>query len=571
MWWRLTAQRLLVERQDKSVIAVLETLVRNGAAAEGRMHALWTLEGLHALEAGPVLTTLNDASPAVREQAVRLAEHYLSDVKIARKLSQMTTDEDDQVQFQVACTLGQLPPAKSFEPLRKIGMSHLQDSWFQIAVLTAAAENADRWFRSTVEDRNFVKDPGEGKDQFLKRIAGILGARQKNSEIQEILAVIGRSAPREGEWWQVAGLQGLADGMKRGSQGRMEFSAAIQQRLLKLVETPSPAISSAALELATSGQLADSPQLRLLVRKASKVVRNSQSTTAERAHAASILGLDPTQSALPLLSEIFTAQQPEEVQLAVARSLLAMPEGKATQMVLDNWAMYTPRLREIVLAELLRHPDRVVMLLDATESGKVQLTSLSRSTMGKLYRVGMRDPRVAKRLHTLFAKVSNDRGAVMQKYQDAAKISGNAQRGIEVFRKNCSECHQIGNIGIKLGPDLATVTNQSKEELLTNILDPNANIAAGYEEYMIRTADGQLITGVMANQSATAVTLRRRKGEQDTVLRSNIAELRALTVSAMPENLEESIDLQQMSDLLGFLKSLGTVKTASTAPNVHAN
>jgi hypothetical protein len=56
MWWRLTAQRLLVERQDKSVIAVLETLVRNGAAAEGRMHALWTLEGLHALEAGPVLT-----------------------------------------------------------------------------------------------------------------------------------------------------------------------------------------------------------------------------------------------------------------------------------------------------------------------------------------------------------------------------------------------------------------------------------------------------------------------------------------------------------------------------------
>jgi putative heme-binding domain-containing protein len=351
----------------------------------------------------------------------------------------------------------------------------------------------------------------------------------------------------------------------------MEFSAAIQQSLLKLVETPSPAISSAALELATSGQLADSPQLRLLVRKASKVVRDSQSTAAERAHAASILGLDPTQSALPLLAEIFTAQQPEEVQLAVARSLLAMPEGKATQLVLDNWAMYTPRLREIVLAELLRHPDRVVMLLDATESGKVQLTSLSRSTMGKLYRVGMRDPRVAKRLHTLFAKVSNDRGAVMQKYQDAAKISGNAQRGMEVFRKNCSECHQIGNIGIKLGPDLATVTNQSKEELLTNILDPNANIAAGYEEYMIRTADGQLITGVMANQSATAVTLRRRKGEQDTVLRSNIAELRALTVSAMPENLEESIDLQQMSDLLAFLKSLGTVKTASADPNVHAN
>ena len=86
-----------------------------------------------------------------------------------------------------------------------------------------------------------------------------------------------------------------------------------------------------------------------------------------------------------------------------------------------------------------------------------------------------------------------------------------------------------------------------------------------------RFPDGQLITGVMANQSATAVTLRRRKGEQDTVLRSNIAELRALSVSAMPENLEESINLQQMSDLLEFLKSLGTVKNASATANVRAN
>src|SRR5262249_14073686 len=108
-------------------------------------------------------------------------------------------------------------------------------------------------------------------------------------------------------------------------------------------------------------------------------------------------------------------------------------------------------------------------------------------------------------------------------------------------------------------------------ELLTNILDPNVNVAAGYEEYMIRTADGQLITGVMANQSATAVTLRRRKGEQDTVLRSNIAELRALTVSAMPDNLEESINLYQMSDLLEFLKSVETFKTGSADPTPHVN
>lgn len=73
--------------------------------------------------------------------------------------------------------------------------------------------------------------------------------------------------------------------------------------------------------------------------------------------------------------------------------------------------------------------------------------------------------------------MSSDRSALIEKYRAAAGGSGNAQRGMELFRKNCADCHQVGNIGVKLGPDLATVTNQTKEDLLTNILDPNANIA----------------------------------------------------------------------------------------------
>jgi putative heme-binding domain-containing protein len=109
---------------------------------------------------------------------------------------------------------------------------------------------------------------------------------------------------------------------------------------------------------------------------------------------------------------------------------------------------------------------------------------------------------------------------------------------------------------------LLTLTNQSKDELLSNILDPNASIAAGYEEYLVQTADGRMITGVIANQNATSVTLRRSKGEEDTVLRSAISEMRALTVSSMPENLEEGISLEQMKDLLEYLKTAGAPKTA---------
>jgi putative heme-binding domain-containing protein len=110
-----------------------------------------------------------------------------------------------------------------------------------------------------------------------------------------------------------------------------------------------------------------------------------------------------------------------------------------------------------------------------------------------------------------------------------------------------------------VGPDLASVTNRTREDLLLQILDPNAYITPGYEEYIMETTDGRLITGVIAKETATSVTLRRSEGEEDTLLRSNIASLRSSSVSLMPENLETGITLQGMADLLQYLKSLGTI------------
>jgi putative heme-binding domain-containing protein len=60
----------------------------------------------------------------------------------------------------------------------------------------------------------------------------------------------------------------------------------------------------------------------------------------------------------------------------------------------------------------------------------------------------------------------------------------------------------------------------TKGYLLTQILDPNGSIAPGYEEYIIETAEGGMVSGILAEDGATSVTLRRKEGHQDTVLRS---------------------------------------------------
>ena len=146
--------------------------------------------------------------------------------------------------------------------------------------------------------------------------------------------------------------------------------------------------------------------------------------------------------------------------------------------------------------------------------------------------------------------------AIYESYLPALHRTGDARRGRSVFDTICTECHQVGGQGFAVGPDLQTVASRNKEHLLQDILLPNESIESGYEEYLIETTDGRSISGLIANQTPTTLVLRRAKGQEDAVLRSSIAEIRSLSVSAMPEDVEKDIDVEEMADLLAYLKSL---------------
>ncbi|MEO7649619.1 MAG: PVC-type heme-binding CxxCH protein, partial [Bryobacteraceae bacterium] len=76
IWWRRTAQRLLVDRHAVGMVPGLLQMARQNASPVGRLHALWTLEGLGKLDPALIEQALRDTSPGVRENAVRLAESF---------------------------------------------------------------------------------------------------------------------------------------------------------------------------------------------------------------------------------------------------------------------------------------------------------------------------------------------------------------------------------------------------------------------------------------------------------------------------------------------------------------
>ena len=118
-WWRDTAQRLLVLKQDKSVVPALQQMVRgvrpgSDPAVPGsdpgltpRFHALWTLEGLGALDASLVREQLKDSNPRMRVQAIRASEtlYKAGNKSFDADYRALTKDPDADVAIQAMLTL----------------------------------------------------------------------------------------------------------------------------------------------------------------------------------------------------------------------------------------------------------------------------------------------------------------------------------------------------------------------------------------------------------------------------------------------------------------------------------
>ena len=89
--------------------------------------------------------------------------------------------------------------------------------------------------------------------------------------------------------------------------------------------------------------------------------------------------------------------------------------------------------------------------------------------------------------------------------------------------------------------------------MLGSILDPNREVAPNFLSYTLETKDGRTLDGIIAEESAASLTLKRAEGVTETVLRRDIAQLSGSGLSLMPEGLESAITVEQMADLIAFL------------------
>lgn len=158
------------------------------------------------------------------------------------------------------------------------------------------------------------------------------------------------------------------------------------------------------------------------------------------------------------------------------------------------------------------------------------------------------------------------RREVLDAYRPALARAGDPKVGAAIFKKSCVACHRIEGEGNAVGPDLLTLSDASPEALLIAILDPNRAFEAKYSDYVVQAKDGRVLSGLIAGETANAITLLRPDGRQDVLLRSEIEAVAATGRSLMPEGLEKEINPRDLADLIAYVAALRSQSKAEAAP-----
>ncbi|MDE2641477.1 MAG: c-type cytochrome [Verrucomicrobiota bacterium] len=542
-WHRQTALRLLADRGDAAALPVLKTMLRD-ELGQAAIEALWAINlcgGFNPEFAGE---TLKHTNPHVRSWTVRL----LGDEKIVPEATAVALaglakrEPHVEVRGQLAATAKRLSVGHALPIIREL-LGHDADAsdiyqplmvWWALESKVAAHPNEvlglfddeSLWQTSLVREhvlsrlmRRFTK-AGTRSDLLA---SARLFEMAPNAESAKILMA----------------------GFEQSYKGRS--MAALPERLLAAMAGHGG--GSLALDLRRGEAKAIDEALRVIADvKADKVMRLQYTE---------ILGEVPSAKAIPVFLGIVKSEPGSDLKRAALGSLKPYNDRRVPAAVLAVYGELPDSLRKVAGTLLAGRPASAAAMLQAVDDGKLAAGLVSAEVISLLR--SHRDERVGHLLTKHFADTEADAAKLEQEIQRLAKVvttePGSPYEGKKLYAASCAACHRLFEQGGQIGPDLTAYQRDDLDTMLLNIINPSAEIREGYENFLLTTKDGRLASGFLVEQDSRSVVLRGLDGQDMTVARKAIRELKAQGLSLMPGGLLAGYNDSQIRDLMAYLRS----------------
>lgn len=569
MFWRLHAQRLLVERGKKDVVPALIELAKDPSVDAiglnpGVIHALWTLHGLGALDGTNaqaievVEVALKHKSAGVRRNAVLVLPHDPASVPAVIKAG-LLTDPDKQVRLAALLSLAEMPSSQEgTEGILNVLRDRDSDHWLTDAATSAAATNAEYFLTAVARQRNppVADAPSSAVLAVVQRVAEHYARSGPIKSINKVLADLTQADVQVAD----AIIAGLSRGWPKDKPPALDADS--EKGLANLFGKVSSRSKGQLVELAArwkskvlekhSAEIADSFLAQVRDTKA----RDSDRIAA--AHQLVELRCQDAATARHVL-ELITPQTSPELARGFIEAIGKSDAPEVRQALMEALLSLTPSVRAAGLSVFLSRTEWTNSLLDALEKGQVPLTDLSLDQKQNL--MSHPQQKLAWKARRIIARgggIPNpDRQKVVDELMPLTEKTGDAAAGKIVFKNQCAKCHTHSGEGAKVGPDLTGMAVHPKSHLLTEIIDPSRSVEGNYRQYIVATKGGRNITGLLTSETRTTVEILDAEAKRHTIQRDDIEDIQTSAKSLMPEGFEKQLSKDDLVNLLEFLTQKG--------------
>jgi putative heme-binding domain-containing protein len=356
----------------------------------------------------------------------------------------------------------------------------------------------------------------------------------------------------------------LLRGIREGTRGRakLPLPAGWSALYVKLHASPDKEARDHAAVLALT--FGDPQALKDLTAE----VKNVHANPADRTAALEALIEKRVPELVPLL---FEELADKDMRRTALRGLAAVPHADTPKKILAAFSTLTNDEKAAAVATLTARKEYALALLDAVEEKTVPRAEISAYAARQM--VSLRDARLTERVRTVWGDVKTTTTAKTReqvaKYKvqltpDAMKAA-DLSNGRLVFSKTCQACHKLFGEGGKIGPDLTGSNRQDLTYLLTNVIDPSAEVARDYRMSTVRMKDDRVITGIVAERTPARVTVQTAT-ERIVLSPDDVDEIKDSALSLMPEGQLDPMTKEQVRDLFAYLGTKTQVPMPAEKP-----
>lgn len=542
-WVRWRAVLELGWRGDASQLDHLVELVNSQQSLE----ALWTIDRLGELTNARAAQWLESPSPHLRRWVVRL----LGDrhVGIPEMAMRARHEPDVQVRSQLAATAKRIPAENALPIIESLLRydQDLSDPHMPLMIWWALEAHAEAWpqVEALVSQADLWDEPlmqQEIAGRLMQRYATDGGPESLNRCVRLI-----ELAPHE------AARDVLMVGLNRAFQGRTlpelpeQLAAAMEQYQRSLGD------SGLVLALRQGSPEAISQSLQL--------VGDVGQDLGLRIELVRALGETQSADALTSLLRLATGSATKEpaLQRVALTALRNYADDKIATELLSRFGSSISAehdLRDTASRTLATRKSWALALMQEILDWRLKPSDVPVDVVQQLR--AYEDTQVREMVDRVFGKPieisSAEKLAQMKRLQQlVSEISGDMERGKLVFAQKCGTCHKLFGEGNSIGPPLDAYERGNINFWLVSIIEPSAEIREGFQSYAALTADGRIVTGMVAAQEGGSVTIRGADNQLTYVAEEDLEELRALKTSLMPEDVLQGLSDQQIADMFAYL------------------